>query len=143
MKYIQIFEYFERSRDMVYFMQRQSYITNELWLTTYIYVWQIMKSCNLWHCLSMSDSKNYIITNKFVFVFCLKNNSEFIYIYNRLKRTFQKKYLCGYTSHHVTLLSPTGWVKKKGHDKVLLIFQLSMSLDKKHCTFSNSPIHAD
>ena len=33
--------------------------------------------------------------------------------------------------------------KKKGHDKVLMIFQFSMSPGKKNCTFSNSPMHAD
>ena len=33
--------------------------------------------------------------------------------------------------------------KKKGHDKVLMIFQFSMSPGKNHCTFSNSPMHAD
>ena len=46
-----------------------------------------------------------------------------------------------FTKYSITCLQPvwnTGW-EKKGHDKVLWVSQLSMSLDEKYC---NSPMYA-
>ena len=45
-----------------------------------------------------------------------------------------------FTKYSITCLQP---VWNTGHDKVLWISQLSMSLDEKYCTYSNSPFHGD